>query len=151
VADESDSQSFGWLCHDDECSDCDWSCWFHYLVKRLCSALGEPNNPSDPEVNEGDESQEGDKTDPPQEDAYHHYHDHYPSCPYTGGCPYPHRYPVVLPSAPAPEPVPAPLPKPKKKANMSLLDDEPGTVHADVDTMECRPTDLPRPEPRSPF
>src|SRR5262249_38698574 len=143
VADDGDPQTFGWLCYDDDgCSAEDWSCWFRYLVKRLYSALGEPNNPFGPQADmppsDGDETQEGDQSDPSgasggmKEDPYHHYHDHYPSCPYMGGCPYPHRYPVVLPSAPAPEPVPAPLPKPKKKVNMSLLDDEPGTVHADV-------------------
>jgi hypothetical protein len=88
-----------------------------------------------------------------REDPY--YHHQYPGCPYSGPCPYPHS--PVLP----------PVTKPSKKSNQprpqshlnvnedrimqwtteaaftSILNHPEGIVHPEVDTMECRPTDVP--------
>jgi hypothetical protein len=79
-----------------------------------------------------------------QEDP--HYHHQYPSCPYTGHCPYPYHVPVVTPVT---SPRPA---KPKKKPEhvthkpvkktVFILNGLEYTIHPDIDTMECRPSDI---------
>ncbi len=111
--------------------------------------------------------EEQDSTTPPdgqpaplQEDpAYHH---HYPSCPYTGRCPYPYHYsvprvePVNPPRAEEQEPKSKPPVKPMKplkpvkKKFLLLFMGEMDFCHPDVDTMECRPTDI-HGEVESPF
>jgi len=91
-----------------------------------------------------------------REDPY--YHHQYPSCPYTGQCPYPHNY--NLP------PVTEPMKKSKPDEQSRLILDEDrimqwtqaattdagvkalmanidSVLHGDIDTMECRPTDVP--------
>ena len=74
------------------------------------------------------------------------YHHHYPSCPYTGQCPYPNRYqapatPVAQPVETSPKP---PKPEKKLRQHSSWFVPVPTySEHSDVDTMECRPTDVP--------
>jgi hypothetical protein len=92
------------------------------------------------------------------EDPY--FHHQYPGCPYTGPCPYPHRYrlpPVTPPVKPSPR-------QEKSSQRSHLIGDEThimpwsvlletraidwsstedGRTHPEIDTMECRPTDVP--------
>jgi hypothetical protein len=147
---------------DDCCADC----WLKSFVTVVLGELAEVLSQGSPEVQVeeqgSDETQEDasseESADPAnlprmQEDPY--YHHHYPSCPYTGRCPYPGSYvpPVVRPVEPVTPPQPttpqAPTP-PKKK--FSLFGASSRVAHPEVDTMECRPTDLPRPTlPRRPY
>jgi len=96
---------------------------------------------------------------PARDPNYHRYH--YQGCPYSG-CPYPHAYtppvytpPVCMPPVPTAAPAPAPECKPvvkKKKpfcgnVHMSfwrhVMSGEQGPCGpVNVDTMECRPSDL---------
>jgi hypothetical protein len=100
--------------------------------------------PADPVSN--DESQENAAPHKPgaadlREDP--NYHQQYPSCPYTGGCPYPHQYTV-------PKVQPTETPKTSPRDN-NVSTDPDNVVHAEVDTMECRPTDLPVTDDGGPF
>lgn len=106
----------------------------------------EPMNPTEDQT-------EGRAPDqhPARQDS--HYHHHYPSCPYTGGCPYPYHYNVprvdppaaTAPAAEEQEP-PAELVKPvtpvKKKKVMWFMGEFMSINQPAVDTMECRPTDI---------
>jgi hypothetical protein len=86
-----------------------------------------------------------------QEDPYHQHH--YPSCPYTGRCPYPYgaSYPQsprpdynrVAPRGQSPERQGR---KPKKAASVSDLQPtlEQPKPRQTLDTLECRPGDGPR-------
>jgi hypothetical protein len=147
---------------DDECCE---GCWLQSLVSELLEELAEVLTQGSPEVQTeepaSDETQENpsseESADPSslpnmQEDPY--YHHHYPSCPYTGRCPYPGSYvpPIVHPVEPVAPPLPAPeAPKPPKK-KFSWFGASTSVAHPEVDTMECRPTDLPRPvENRRPY
>lgn len=112
---------------------------------------------------------------PAREDP--HYHHHYPSCPYTGRCPYPYHYniprvdPVERRSSETPptqqpaeiqaeeqqqsstEPMPPAKPVKKKKIKkffFLFIGEEACECQPGVDTMECRPTDL-HGKVRSPF
>ncbi len=144
---------------DDDCcrESCGWwkACLLH-LMERLGLWMGhgpevvpaqeEAAEPQEPFAEEEPaETTEG----PPYHDRYHHHH--YPSCPYTGACPYPYHYPLprVQPvETPRPDSQPA---EPKKPKTTSFFDFF-FPPHGDVDTMECRPSDVVTPpEPRRPF
>lgn len=119
-----------------------------------------PMNPDEPQEPGANPDQHPAREDP-------HYHHHYPSCPYTGRCPYPYHYsvprvdPVERPRSEQPSTPPAttepsepanpmdPMtPKPakpvkkKKKLLFLLIGEAVSDGPYGVDTMECRPTDI---------
>lgn len=127
-----------------------------------------PMNPA-----EAQESGANPNHHPAREDP--HYHHHYPSCPYTGRCPYPYHYNIprvdpverrsneTQPTQPAEiqaeeqqqssvEPMPPVKPSKvkKKKFLFLLIGEEASECQPGVDTMECRPSDL-HGRVRSPF
>ncbi|MBM4073617.1 MAG: hypothetical protein FJ271_32560 [Planctomycetes bacterium] len=132
-----------------------------------------PSDESPTNLVESQEPGVGSQQYPAREDP--HYHHHYPSCPYTGHCPYPYHYNIprvdpvqrrsneTQPTQPAethaeeqqapPEPMPPVKPVKKKKKLFFLLIGEAVSDCAcqpGVDTMECRPSDL-HGKVRSPF
>jgi hypothetical protein len=132
-------------------------CWMKSMVMEFLRGLAQVMGQGSPEVQVQDEgtsesqepsSEEANEdtenpTDQPKEDPY--YHHQYPSCPYTGACPYPHSY-YVPPVRPVETPEPAPQPEPSqpKKKKFSLFNWSFEIMEQQgVDTMECRPTDLP--------
>jgi hypothetical protein len=104
----------------------------------------EPSNPDD-QVGEEARDEQPTRQDP------HHDH-HYPSCPYTGRCPYPYHYNIPRVDPPAPrhqdaeeqEPMAEPVkpPKPVKKKFLWFMGNDMGLCQPGVDTMECRPDDI---------
>jgi hypothetical protein len=121
---------------------------------QVAPEAGQQNGEEAQEVRPEPKSGSGFREDP-------YYHHQYPGCPYTGQCPYPHHYnlpPVTPPAAPSKK-------GEKSSPHSHLILDEWHTVqwtqlqsaeagiknlmagvnavHPEVDTMECRPTDLP--------
>ncbi len=76
-----------------------------------------------------------------REDPNYHYH--YPSCPYPGNCPYPYHY--QLPPVPPVRPVQPQRESPpeRDRPHRQISYFTPDMEGAGVDTMECRPSDLP--------
>ncbi len=151
-------------CHgEDACAsgdedDCGWLLRLLGFGRLMDESAEQPMTESEPMP----ASEEATEEMPMRDPDYHRYHYH--GCPYSG-CPYPHAYtpPVYTPpvTTPVPTPAPAPEAKPTRKPRrgcgesqmsfwqrlMSLVQDPSGP--ANVDTMECRPSDIHR-EPRMP-
>lgn len=153
----SRSKFFGWLacdnCPKEEACGTDWCTWVLDVLEGLWQILQGPTPAA--EVQEiptfGPPPQE---IRPPfglpnfREDP--NYHHHYPSCPHMGGCTYPYYYrhmkPVqpVQPVQPMPETPPAvPSPAPKASQAPSSTPAPAQPAHSHLDTLECRPSDLP--------
>jgi hypothetical protein len=158
---------FGWLCEPDghvRClpgdTDCclGWCTWIADMIGELWQAMyGPSTSPADAAVEliELPRLYDPQQIRPPfglpefREDP--NYHRHYPSCPYHGGCPYPHHYRLMPPVQPVRPVQPSPAqPTPKgAQPSTSPAAGRPASSH--IDTMECRPSDLRPGESNSPF
>jgi len=151
--------SWGWLssCEEPATSGaCDCCTWIMELINKFASVLS-PTAPVEGPPVDG-EAQElpmdlRERLGLPtmREDPNYHYH--YPSCPYPGNCPYPYHYqlppvPPVRPAVPQRESPPAPE---RDKPHRQISFFTPDMEGAGVDTMECRPSDLPHLGRHRPF
>jgi hypothetical protein len=155
--------SWGWLCSQEEAPSCPCTCtctcgaWIMDLVNKFASVL------CPPAPVEGPPPPDGEAQEPPmdlrerlglpslREDPNYHYH--YPSCPYPGNCPYPYHYqlPPVQPVRPMlPQRESPPAPK-RGEPHRQISYFTPDMESAGVDTMECRPSDLPHLGRNRPF
>jgi hypothetical protein len=172
------AQFFGWLlCGDEHCANAeDCPCKeisraiaevIHDLTGEeaeyeIIDELAEPvpaATDKDGDMSDSQENEEPASADPAsahfrEDSSYHHQ---YPGCPYTGHCPYPYHYnvpPVQNPAPPQEKPVSKPesmTAKPIGKKESFIKNGLELVVHPDVDTMECRPTDLPEGEDSGPY